>query len=138
VIDRLRRRWARRGGMPDSVREELEREGLELLEERLEGTVTYRGYEILGQRPTSGVQKTIASLALTPRRLAIRGTGAVLLDAPPGPVTASVPERGVLMLAYQAEDVYASRSGSVELRLRIPRAEDIRATLEAWNETPSS
>ena len=43
MIDRVRRMWSRRGGMPDSVRAELEREGLELLEERLEGNVTYRG-----------------------------------------------------------------------------------------------
>jgi hypothetical protein len=137
VIERVRRMWSRRGAMPDSVRAELEREGLELLEEQLEGAITYRGYEALGQRPTSGVQKTIASLALTPRRLVIRGTNAVQLDAPPGPVTASVPEPGVLMLAYEAEDIYPSRSGSVELRLRTPRAEHFRATLEAWNETPS-
>ena len=84
------------------------------------------------------MQKTIASLALTPRRLMIRGTNAVQLDAPPGPVTASVPEPGVLMLAYEAERIYTSRSGSVEMRLRTPRAEDIRARLQAWNETPST
>jgi hypothetical protein len=138
VIGWLKRRWASRGGMPDAVRAELEAEGLELLEERMEGRVTYRGYVVAGQRPATGDQSTIASLALTRRRLVVRGTQGVQLDAPVGLVSATVPEPGVLMLAYNAEDIYPSRSGAVELRLRTPRAADIHARLQAWIQPSSS
>jgi hypothetical protein len=132
------RRWlAKRGGLPSTLRAELEAEGLEVLEERLEGDVSYRGYEAMGQRPRSGHQSTIASLALTPRRLVVQGTGGVQLDCGPGLVTSSV-EDGQLVLAYEASDIYPSRSGSVKLKLRTPRAEDIHARLQAWTETSRS
>jgi hypothetical protein len=132
------KRWlAKRGGMPSKLRAELEAEGLDVLEERLEGEVSFRGYEAMGQRPRSGHQSTIAALALTPRRLVVHGTGAVRLDCGPGPVTSSV-EEGKLVLAYEASDIYPSRAGSVTIRLRTPRAEDIHARLRAWTETSRS
>lgn len=135
----LLRRWrARRGALPAPLRTELEAEGLELLEERIAGDVIYRHYVALGQRPTSGTQKTIAALALTPRRLVIRGTQSVQLDAPPGTVAAAVEGPGLLVLSYEAADIYPSRSGSVELRLRTERAAEIHARLTAWTETPST
>ncbi len=128
---------ASRGALPAKLRAELEAEGLELVEERIEGTVTYRSYLAPGQRPASGQQSTLAALALTPKRLVVRGTQNVVLDAPPGVVTATV-EDGALKLAYQAEDLYPTRSGAVELLLRTPRAAEIHATLEAWTRTRSS
>jgi hypothetical protein len=130
------KRWlAKRGTLPAKLRAELEAEGLELLEERLEGDVTYRHYSALGQRPRSGVTSTIAALALTPRRLVVQGTQAIQLEAKPGPVTASVPEPEVLELAYEAGDIYTTRSGSVTLRFKTQRANDIQARLQAWTET---
>jgi hypothetical protein len=138
VIGVLKRWQARRGSLRADLRAELEAEGLRLLEERLEGEATYRGYVALGQRPASGHHRTVAALALTPRRLVLRGTQGVQLDAPPGPVAATVEAPGVLLLAYEAGDVYPARSGRVELRLRTPRAAEIQATLTAWNETPST
>jgi hypothetical protein len=138
VIGAIKRWWAARGGMPASLRSELEAEGLELLEERMEGRVTYRGYVIVGQRATTGDQPTIASLGLTPRRLVVRGTQGVQLDAPPGPVTFELPEPGALLLRYEAADVYPSRSGSVEMLLRTPRAADLHARLQAWTQTSAS
>jgi hypothetical protein len=134
----IKRWWADRGGMPDSVRKELEAEGLELLEERMKGRVTYRGYLVAGQRPASGDQPTIASLALTPKRLVIRGTQGVTLDVPPGPVQSEVKEDGVLVLRYDAADIYPTRAGSVEMELRTPRAADIHARLQAWTQTSAS
>jgi hypothetical protein len=133
------KRWlARRGSMPAKLKAELEAEGLQLLEEQMEGEVTYRGYEAMGQRPTSGHTSTIASLALTDRRLVVHGTQGVQLAAPAGPVTSAVEEPGVLTLSYEASDIYPSRSGSVKLRLRTPRADDIHARLQAWTETSRS
>jgi hypothetical protein len=133
------KRWlASRGGLPQKLKAELEAEGLELLEERLEGEVSYRGYEAMGQRPRSGHQSTLCALGLSERRLVVHGTQGVQLEAAPGPVASSVEEPGVLTLAYEAGDIYPTRSGSVKLRLRTPRADDIQATLQAWNETSRS
>ena len=133
----IRRLLAKRGAMPSKLRAELDAEGLEVLEERLEGDVSYRGYEAMGQRPRSGHQSTIAAVALTPRRLVVRGTGNVQLECGPGPVTSSV-EEGQLVLAYEASDIYPTRSGLVTMRLRTPRAQDIHARLQAWSETSRS
>jgi hypothetical protein len=138
VIGRVKRWWGSRGGLPESLRAELEAEGLELVEERMEGRVTYRGYTIVGQRPSTGDQPTTASLALTPRRLAIRGTQGVHVDAPPGTVRSELAEPGALLLKYDAQDIYPNRSGSVEMLLRTPRAADIHARLQAWTQTSIS
>jgi hypothetical protein len=134
----IKRWWAGRGGMPASVKEELDAEGLELLVERIEGRVTYRGYVIVGQRPTTGDQSTLASLALTSRRLVLRGTQGVHLDAPPGTVHSELSGPGELLLSYKAEDIYPSRSGAVEILLRTPQAADIHARLQAWKQTSTS
>ena len=138
MIGWLKRRWAGRGTMPEALRRELEGEGLDLLEEQITGRVTYRHYIAAGQRPTSGDQPTIAALALTARRLVIRGTHGLSLDAPPGPVSAELPEPGVLVLRYAAQDIYPARSGSVEMRLQTPRAAEIHARLQAWTQTSAS
>jgi hypothetical protein len=134
----IKRWWADRGGLPAALRRELEAEGLELLEERMKGRVTYRGYLAAGQRPTSGVATTIASLALTPKRLVIRGTQGVTLDAPPGPVQSEVSDDGALLLRYEAADIYPTRDGSVVIELSTPRAADIQARLQAWTQTSAS
>jgi hypothetical protein len=138
VIGWIRRHRANRGTLPESLRAELEAEGLELLDERVHGRITYRNYIAAGQRPASADQTTIAWLALTPRRLVIRGTQSLQLEAPPGPVKSDAPEDGVLVLTYQAEDIYPTRSGSVEMRFQTPRAADIHARLQAWTETSAS
>jgi hypothetical protein len=133
------KRWlGNRGGLPAKLKAELEAEGLELLEERVEGEVVYRGYVAMGQRPTSGHTATVASLALTARRLVVHGTQGVQLEAPPGPVTSAVEDGDLLVLAYEASDIYPTRSGSVHVRLRTPRAADIHARLQAWTETSMS
>jgi hypothetical protein len=138
VIGAVKRWWGRRGAMPESMRAELEAEGLELLEERLPGRITYRGYMVAGQRPSTGDQPTVASLALTPRRLVLRGTQGVHLDAPPGTVRFELGQVGELLLKYDAEDIYPTRSGAVEVLLRTPRAADIHARLLAWSQTSAS
>ena len=48
---------------------------------------------------------------------------------------------GVAILAElfkQAEDIYPTRAGSVEMALETPRAEDIHARLQAWNQPSTS
>jgi hypothetical protein len=134
----IKRMRERRGTMPDNVRAELEAEGLELLEEKIPTSIIYRHYIVPGQRPTSGEQNTILAVGLTPKRLALRGTGNFLLDAKRGPVRSEVPEPGKLVLRYQAGDIYPTRAGEVEMTLDTPRAEDIHARLQAWTQTSTS
>ena len=134
----IKRLLASRGALPASLRKELEAEGRELVEEQMKGRVTYRGYIALGQRPASGVQSTIAALALTPKRLVLRGTQGVQLDAPPGPVESELKDDGVLVLRYEAAHIYPTRAGSVEMELSTPRAAEIHARLQAWTQTSAS
>ena len=134
MIDWFKRRRASRGTLPEEKRAELEQEGIELLEERIRGRVTYRGYEFGGQRPVSGDQPTIAALAITPTRLAIHGTNNVHVDAGHGIVSPELPEPGKLVLRYEASDLYPMRSGAVEIELWTERAADIHARLQAWIE----
>jgi hypothetical protein len=138
VIGWIKRRRALRGTMPQDVRAELEAEGIELLEEKIEGNVVYRRYSVAGQRPTSGDQNITAALALTPKRLVMRATLGVSLDAPPGVVRSEVVKPGWLELKYEAGDLFPTRSGSVEIALETPRAADIHARLQAWNQTSTS
>ena len=138
MIDWFKRRRAMRGTLPDDKRAELEQEGVELIEERIRGRVTYRGYEFGGQRPVSGDQPTVAALAITPTRLAIHGTNNVHVDAAHGIVQPELPEPEKLVLRYEANDLYPMRSGAVEIELWTPRAADIHARLQAWIERSAS
>ena len=132
------RRWReRRGRLSDKLRAELEAEGLELLEERVEATVIYRGYEVPGQRPRSGVQKGLVALALTERRLVVQGTGSIRLDVPRGAAVTTEPP-GEVRLTYDAATADPPRSGEIELRLQTPRAEAVHATLSEWTTRRSS
>ncbi|HET8755609.1 MAG TPA: hypothetical protein VFM58_06360 [Solirubrobacteraceae bacterium] len=134
MIDWFKRRRASRGTLPADKRAELEREGIELLEERIRGRVTYRGYEMGGQRPATGDAPTVAALAITPTRLAIHGTNNLHVDAGHGIVRSEAPEPEKLVLRYEASDLYPMRAGSVEIELWTPRAADIHARLQAWIE----
>ena len=138
MIDWFKRRRAMRGTLPDDKRAELEREGIELIEERIRGRVTYRGYEFGGQRPVSGDQPTVAALAITPTRVAIHGTNNVSVDAGHGIVHPELPEPEKLVLRYEASDLYPMRKGAVEIELWTPRAADIHARLQAWIEQSAS
>ena len=138
MIGAIRRRWDRRGRLPDDLRAELDAEGLELLEERLPLLVIFRGYVFPGQRPRSGDQSGLAALALTRRRLVVHGTGNIRLDVPHGAdwlqVGFDAPDG--LKLTHDAAAVNPNRAGEIEMRLQTPRAEAIHATLREWMTTP--
>ena len=138
MIDWFKRRRAARGTLPEEKRAELEQEGIELIEERIRGRVTYRGYEMGGQRPATGDAPTVVALVITPTRLAIHGTNNVHVDAAHGIVKSEAPEAEKLVLRYEAQDLYPMRAGSVEIELWTPRAADIHARLQAWIERSAS
>ena len=134
MIGWMKRRWAARGTLPEAKRAELEQEGMELLEERIRGRVTYRGYEFGGQRPVSGDQPTIAALAITPTRVVLRGTNNLDVVARHGILHPELPEDEKLVLKYEASDLFPMRKGRIEIELWTPRAADIHARLQAWIE----
>jgi hypothetical protein len=138
VIDWFKRRRASRGTMPDEKRAELEQEGIELIEERIRGRVTYRGYEFGGQRPVSGDQPTVAALAITRTRLVVFGTNNLQVEAAHGIVHPALPEPEKLLLKYDVNDLYPMRRGAAEIELWTPRAADIHARLQAWIEKSAS
>jgi len=140
MLERFKRWREERGKFPEKLRAELEAEGPEVIEEQVPLEAIFRGYTAAGQRPRSGHQSERGSIALTPERLVVHGTGNLSLEVPRDAtwLTATNPAPDRLKLAYEAGDVYASRAGSVELELQTPRAADIHARLQAWMETPSS
>jgi len=126
------RRWREsRGRLPGKLHAELEAEGLELLEERVHAMVIYRGYEAPGQRPQSGVQKGLVTIALTARRIVVQGTGGIRLEIPRG-ATVTTEDPDEVRLAYDAATAIPPRAGEIELRLQSPRADAIHATLSEW------
>jgi hypothetical protein len=140
MIERLKRWWAGRGGLPEDVRAELEAEGILIVDAGLRGIVLFRSYIVHGQRPRSGHQNVRATLALTERRLVVHGTGAFRLEVPRG---ADWLEHGLaapdqLRLAYDAAAAHPQRGGEIELLLNTTRAADIHARLRAWMPPRSS
>jgi hypothetical protein len=140
VRERFRRWREERGRFPAELRRELEAEGIETIEEQVPLEVIFRGYTAAGQRPRSGHQSERGSLALTPSRLVVHGTGWISLEVPRGAtwLTATTPEPDILKLEYEASNERLTRSGDVTMELRTPRAAEIHASLLAWNETPPS
>jgi hypothetical protein len=140
MLERFKRWREERGRFPDELRSELEREGIEVIEERVPLEAIFRGYTVAGQRPRSGHQSERGSIALTSRRLVVHGTGRLALQVPRGATwfEASNPEPDRLKLAYEASNEQPTRAGDVELELQTPRAAEIHASLQAWMATPSS
>jgi hypothetical protein len=138
VIGALRRWWAGRYRIPADLRAELEAEGIELIEEGIKTSILYRGYTVPGQRPRSGHQNANTSLALSGRRLVMRGTLGTRLDVARDDdwleVSLEPPDR--LRLAYDAEAALPGRSGEVELTFETPRAAEIHARLTDWLPRP--
>ena len=140
MIGRLKRWLRARGALPEALRAELEAEGIVVLEERVRGTVLFRGYVMHGQRPRSGHQSVTATLVLTDRRLVVHGTGATHLEVPRGAgwLEHGLAEPDQLKLAYDAEAANPQRAGEIEILLNTPRAADIRARLQESMPTRSS
>ena len=50
----------------------------------------------------------------------------------------AAPSDGALLLKYDVSEIYPTRSGTVEMLLRTPRAADIHARLQAWTQASTS
>jgi hypothetical protein len=126
-VNPLRRLLLGSGKVPVQLRAELVTEGLILLEEGLDGSITYHNYRAQGR--FSGWRKVgiAGAVALTGRRLVVWGNGSRQIDVPldsplRSALTVSLEVPETLCFAYDASAFNADRSGTVEVRLRSPAA----------------
>lgn len=125
-----------RGVFPETLRVELEGEGVEQLEEDLFGTVTLRGYHGPDRRASFRKQSFAAAFAITRKRLVVwsgsrwgapRGMQVnVGFDDPRYErleIAAETPER--FLVAFELEEFHHDRSGRFEVRLYTPKATEL-------------
>lgn len=98
-----------------------------VLEEVLAGSVTYRNYRAPGQRSSWRKEAVSGAIAVSSRRLVVWAGRGKHIDVPlVGPFLATIdiaveaPDR--VRFAYDAGRFSPDRSGTVEVRLRIPHA----------------
>lgn len=133
MVSLVRRLLTGSGRFPAHVRQRLEAEGLVALEEGLPGSVTYKRYRAPATRYGWRRAAITAAVALTERRIVVQPRGSTILDVPyDHPDIAALAARaedGRLVLSYEASAFHLDRAGTVELRLRTPRAGHVAAEL---------
>lgn len=134
-VNPLRRVFLGSGQLPDDLRTSLGVEGFLLLEEGLSGSVTYRNYRAPGQYSSWRKVAFTGAVAITTHRLVVTASrGAKHIDVPlrdPRRTAVSVsndrPDRVLFAIDPAAFD--PRRSGTVEVRVRTPRAPEVVALL---------
>jgi hypothetical protein len=115
------------GALPAITRSAIEPEGIEILEEGLWGSITFRNYRAPGRYSSWKRSGILGSIALTSRRIVAYGFAQRLLDIPyDHPTFAAVAfaleGQGRLCATFEASAFHADRSGTIEVRLRTPQA----------------
>jgi hypothetical protein len=126
-VNVLRRLLLGSGRFPDELGTTLRAEGVELLEEGLSGSVTFRDYKAPGRRYSWRKVAVNGAIALTTRRLVVWCGRHKEVDIPIdhpllGAVSAGRDEPDRVRLSYSAQAFHGDRSGTVELRFTTPRA----------------
>ncbi|ONH27170.1 hypothetical protein [Pseudofrankia asymbiotica] len=122
------------GELPADLRAALEAEGLALLEEGLTGSITYRNYRAPGQRSSWRKEAVSGAIAVSGRRLVVWAGRGKHIDIPRAGAYLTAIDIGVeppdrVRFAYDAGKFNPARSGTVEVRLRTPRAADVAGLL---------
>ncbi len=115
------------GGLPATTRSAIEPEGIDILQEGLWGSITYRNYRAPGRYSSWRRTGIIGALALTSRRVVAYGFAQRLLDIPYdhptfAAVTFALEGQGHLCATFEASTFHVDRSGTIELRFRTPQA----------------
>lgn len=110
------------GNLPDSVRAQLESEGIVHREEGLRGSVTYRHYRAPGRRSNWRKVGIRAALVVTDRRLGVfvrrRPIVDIAFDDPRFTTLELRAEDGSLMIGADASVLNDRASGQITVRLR--------------------
>jgi hypothetical protein len=126
-VNVLRRLLLGSGRFPDELGTTLRAEGVELLEQGLSGSVTFRDYKAPGRRYSLRKVAVNGAIALTTRRLVVWYGRHKEVDIPVdhpllGAVSAALDEPDRVRLSYAAQAFHGDRSGTVEVRFTTPRA----------------
>lgn len=118
------------GTLPAPIRSALEAEGIDVLEEKIRATITFRNYKAPGRRSSWRREWFAGTLALTARRiLAYRGAQP-LVDIPYDHPTIkqvrfALEKQDCLCISFEASTFHADRSGMIEVRFFTPQAPSI-------------
>jgi hypothetical protein len=123
----LRRLLLGSGRFPDGLATSLRGEGVEVLDEGLSGSVTFRDYRAPGRRYSLRKMAVNGAIALTTRRVVVWYGRHKEVDIPVdhallGALSAALDEPDRLRLSYSAQAFHRDRSGTVELRFTTPEA----------------
>lgn len=127
-------RLLRLGAMPATVRRTLEREGMELFDEGVPGSLTCRNVSGPGKRWWRRREGFIGSLAVTRTRFIAysfwrRQINVALDDAAFSALQIAMPQAGVLETAFDAGAVQPGWRGRMVLRFRTRQADQFMARL---------
>ncbi|MDT3440290.1 MULTISPECIES: hypothetical protein [unclassified Pseudofrankia] len=133
-MNALRRMLFGAGQLPADLRATLEAEGLVLLEEGLTGSITYRNYRAPGQRSSWRKEAVSGAIAVSAGRLVVWAGRGKHIDVPLASPFLTAIDIGVeppdrVRFAYDAGKFNPTRSGTVEVRLRTPRATHVAELL---------
>lgn len=122
------------GHIPTPVRAHLEREGLDILEEGLWGSVTLRNYRSPQRIASWARRSALGAIAISRRRIVVYANSACWIDLPvENPalraLTVTV-ENTRLAIAFEAAALFPDRSGGVTLRFNFPHADHIGQRLQ--------
>jgi hypothetical protein len=126
-VNVLRRLLLGSGRFPDELSTSLRGEGIEVLEEGVSGSVTFRDYKAPGRRYSLRKVAVNGAIALTSRRIVVWYGRHKEVDIPVdhallGALSATLDEPNRLRLSYSAQAFHRDRSGTVELRFTTPQA----------------
>ena len=131
----LRRLIVGSGLLPDDLRAALSAEGIVLIEEGLPGSVTYRNYRAPGRYSNWRKVAFSGAIAITTRRLVVAAArGGKQVDVPLVPdsrraVQVSSDKPDTVLFTIDPHVFDPQKSGTIEIRLRTPRAAEIVARL---------
>ncbi|WP_035928362.1 hypothetical protein [Pseudofrankia saprophytica] len=130
----VRRMLLGAGQLPADLRASLESEDLVLVEEGLTGSITYRNYRAPGQRSSWRREAVSGAIAISAGRLVVWAGRGKHIDVPRAGVFLAAIDIGVeppdrVRFAYDAGKFNPTRSGTVEVRLRTPRAAHVAELL---------
>jgi hypothetical protein len=127
VVNVLRRLLLGSGRFPDELRTSLHAEGVEVLEEGLSGSVTFRNYRARTRHYSLRKEAVNGAIALTTRRIVVWCRRHKEVDIPVdhallGALSATLDKPERIRLSYSAQAFHGDRSGTVELRFTTSRA----------------
>jgi hypothetical protein len=134
-VNPLRRVFLGSGRLPDDLRGSLTAEGIVLLDEGLSGSVTYINYRAPGRSSSWRKAPFTGAIAITGQRLVVAASrGGKPINVPLADplrdavkVSADGPDKVLFSVDPSAFD--PRKSGTVEVRLRTPRAAEVVALL---------